>query len=103
MRLSKVCQFTGEANLMKHGSSLSVFKNYNHPPTPQGDVIKFFAPNIPKEVEILKDKTGRPSGEAYADFYTHAEATTAMTNNNKPMGEWNKPSHYPNTGTALFM
>lgn len=64
----------------------------------EGDVIKFFAPNIPKEVEILKDKTGRPSGEAYADFYTHAEATTAMTNNNKPMGEWNKPSHYPNTG-----
>jgi len=64
----------------------------------EGDIIKFFAPNIPKEVEILMDKTNRPSGEAYADFYTHADAMTAMANNNKEMGEWNKPAHYPHTG-----
>lgn len=52
----------------------------------EGDIIKFFAPNIPKQVEILFDNSDRPSGEAYVDFYTHAQALTGMKKHKESMG-----------------
>lgn len=52
----------------------------------QGDVIKFFAPLLPRHIELQKDKTGRPAGTAYAFFHTHDDALIAMGKDKEMMG-----------------
>uniref|UniRef100_A0A1I7ZW69 RRM domain-containing protein n=2 Tax=Steinernema glaseri TaxID=37863 RepID=A0A1I7ZW69_9BILA len=43
------------------------------------DIIDFFNPIRPAKIDILKEKTGRPSGEAIVDFYSKAELDDALS------------------------
>jgi len=48
--------------------------------------VQFFAPLNPVQVYIEYNDDGRPSGEADADFATHAEAQQAMKKHKAMMG-----------------
>ena len=52
----------------------------------QGDVIKFFAPLMPRHIEIIIGDDGRPSGTAYAFFHSHEDAILAMEKDKENMG-----------------
>ncbi|XP_076349056.1 heterogeneous nuclear ribonucleoprotein H3-like isoform X1 [Tachypleus tridentatus] len=49
------------------------------------DIIDFFRPLMPIGIEILYDKTGRPSGEADVEFASHEEAVKAMSRDKEKM------------------
>ncbi|KAK0425070.1 hypothetical protein QR680_009013 [Steinernema hermaphroditum] len=50
------------------------------------DIIDFFNPIRPAKIDILKEKTGRPSGEAIVDFYSKAELDDALSFDRRNMG-----------------
>ena len=52
----------------------------------QGDVIKFFAPLLPRHIELIEEVGGRPSGQAYAYFNCHEDAELAMEKDKDYMG-----------------
>ncbi|XP_063685593.1 heterogeneous nuclear ribonucleoprotein F-like [Bolinopsis microptera] len=51
----------------------------------QGDVIKFFAPLMPRHIEIIIGDDGRPSGTAFAFFHSHEDALLAMEKDKETM------------------
>ncbi|TKR93621.1 hypothetical protein L596_008037 [Steinernema carpocapsae] len=50
------------------------------------DIIEFFTPIRPAKIDLLKEKTGRPSGEAVVDFYSQAELEDALSFDRRHMG-----------------
>ena len=52
----------------------------------QGDLIKFFAPIMPKHLEVNEGPDGRPAGTATVFFHSHEDALEAMKKDRELMG-----------------
>lgn len=53
----------------------------------ESDISEFFAPVKPTNINILKGRDYRPTGEGEVDFATHGEALRAMEKDKKYMGK----------------